>query len=501
MTTAYQHGIYGNTAATVMPPATVATAGIQCVIGTAPVNMLANPQVAVNVPILLNNLGDAQNLLAYNSNMSLDTYTIGQSIHATFEVFDTAPLIAINVLNPTTHTTAKTSAGSMVGGNYIPGTTVGSVFTPDIGILLAGLEVKNTGGTITYILGTDYTTSWNSNGSLNVSVITGGALTATSSVSLTYSILDPTKVVAADIIAGIALINRAFQTLSTPTSAIIPATILAPGWSQLPTVGQALIAAAPTVSTVFHATAVLDIDSATATTITAAIAWKVTNSYISRDAIVCYPKVETNQGKIIWQSAMAAALMQANDAANESTPFVSPSNKAYNILTTILGDNVTQVVYMLSEANQLNGEGIFTALNFMGWKSWGDNTSIFSWSAEQAGSVYDPKDQFINIKRSFDWQNNRFICSYWSAIDNPMNYRAIQTLITDENQFYNPFITTGLVAGMSIQFNQANNPQSQILAGVIQFEQYLSPYIPTQTIINTLQFNPAMLATALGGAA
>ncbi len=489
----YQHGIYGNTAATVMPPATVATAGIQCVIGTAPVNLLADPQSAVNTPMLLSTLGDAQTKLGYSGNMDLDKYTIGQSVHATFEVFNTAPLIAINVLDPTKHTTPGTSNGAMVNGAYTP---------VDKGILLAGLTVKNTGGTTTYVLGTDYTTSWNSDGTLTIKRVSTGAIaTDTSTVQLTYSILDPTKVVAADIVAGIALITRVFQALSTKGNAIIPATILAPGYSHLPTVGAALIAAAPTVSTVFHAAAVLDIDSTTAITVAAAIAWKATNSYISRDAIVCFPKVKTNQGKIIWKSAMAAALMQANDAANESTPFVSPSNKDYNILVTMLGDNTTQVMYTLDEANQLNGEGIFTALNFMGWKSWGDNTSIYSWIAAQAGTTYDPKDQFINIKRAFDWQNNRFITQYWSAVDNPMNFRAIQTLITDENQFYNPFITTGLVAGMSIQYNQADNPTSQILAGVIKFTQYLSPYTPIQTIINTLQFDPSMLKTALGGAA
>lgn len=500
MTTTYQHGIYGNTEATVMPPSTVATAGIQCVIGTAPVNLLADPQAAVNVPILLNTLTDAQTKLGYIRGIDLDSYTIGQSVHATFEVFNTAPLIVINVLDPTKHVTAgESSDGSMVNGVYIPVDPDDKMIT---GILLSTLIVKDSEGTTTFVSGTDYTAKFNSDGSVSITRIVGGAITSsTEAIKTTFTILDPTKVVAADVAAGIALITRVFQALSTKSSAIIPATILAPGYSHLPAVGAALIAVAPTVSTVFHATAVLDIDSTEATTVEEAITWKSTNSYISRDAIVCFPKVKTNQGKIIWKSAMAAALMQANDAANESTPFVSPSNKDYNILVTMLGDNVTQVMCTLDEANQLNGEGIFTALNFMGWKSWGDNTSIYSWIAAQAGTVFDPKDQFINIKRAFDWQNNRFITSYWSVVDNPMNFRAIQTLITDENQFYNPFITTGLVAGMSIQYNQDDNPISQILNGVIIFKQYLSPYVPTQVIINTLQFDPSMLETALGGAA
>jgi hypothetical protein len=487
----YEHGIYVTIGPTVMPVATIAKAGVQCVVGTAPVNVLANPAAAVGVPILMSDITDAVNLLGYSDQMSLDSYTIGQAIHATFEVFNTSPLLAINVLDPANHTTHKTSIGSMVAGSYTPGST-----TPDIGILLATLVVTNGAATpITYHLGADYTAAFNADGSLTITQVVGGAIAGhTATIYASYSILDPTLVMATDIVAGIALINRIFQAVD-----VIPEILIAPGWSQKPTVGAALIAACPEVSTVFKASAILDIDSVACTTITAAIAWKTTDSYISRDAIVCFPKVQTNQGKIIWMSAMLAALMQATDAANESTPFVSPSNQPFNILAAVLGDDVTQVLLTLAEANQLNAAGIVTALKFQGWRSWGDYTSYYSYAAEQDGTIYQPQDVFINVKRGFDWQANHFIVAYWSKIDNPGNYRLIQTLITDENQFYNPFITAGMVAGMSLIFNMTDNPISQLLQGTLVMRQSMAPYIPAQVIQNTLQYDVSMLQAALGG--
>jgi phage tail sheath protein FI len=482
---AYQHGIYGNIASTIMPASNVASRGIQVVIGTAPINLLSNPSAAVNTPILLSSLSDVKSSLGYSTD--LDKYTIMQAVHATFEVFDLAPIVAINVLDPAKHVTAgKTSNGAMASGTYT---------ISDKGVLLSTLVVKDGTGATTYDKGSDYTAAFNSDGTLTITrIATGDITTATSEIETTYSVIDPTKVTAEDVVAGIAYVNRVFQATDC-----IPEILIAPGFAQGATVGAALISAAESVSTVFKATALVDIDSSVSTTIAAAIAAKTTDCYTSRNAVVCYPKVITNQSKTVYMSAMLAALMQYTDSLNESTPFISPSNKTFNILGTVLAGG-TSVLYTLDEANQLNAEGIFTAINFQGWKSWGDNTGYYSYAAEQAGTTYDPVDKYINVKRAFDWQNNGFITRYFAEIDDPMNYRAIQTLITDENQFYNAFIAAGMVAGMSIVYSQKENTIASILAGKIVFHQYMTPYLPMQTIENTMQFDPTMLAAALGGA-
>ena len=480
----FEHGIYTNKAAALMPATNVSTRGIQVVIGTAPVNLLSNPAAAVNTPLLLAGISDVYSKLGYSDDLA--SYTIMQAVHASLEVFDVAPIVAINVLSPSTHTTAKTSDGAMVDGAYT---------LLEKSVLLASLVVKNSTESETFVLGEDYTAAFNPDGTVTIRRIAdGGISTDTTSIKTTYNILDPTKVTASDIVAGVAYVNRVFQALD-----YVPEIIIAPGYSHTASVGAALIAAASQISTVFKATAIVDIECTTAYTRALAIAAKTTNSYNSRNAIVCYPKVKTILGKTVWMSAQLAALLQFTDSQYDSSPFVSPSNKSFKILGAYLGDGTTEVLYTLEEANQLNAEGIFTALKFQGWRGWGNHTGFYSYTAESSGTVYDPSDSFINVKRAFDWQANGFITRYWNKIDSRFNYRAIQTLITDENQFYNAFIAAGLVAGMKLVYDQKANPDSDVMKGILKFKQSLAPYLPIQVLENTLQFDASLLETALGG--
>ena len=48
----YKHGVYTSEQATSMTAPVTGTAGLQVVVGTAPVNMLEHPEQAVNTPLL-----------------------------------------------------------------------------------------------------------------------------------------------------------------------------------------------------------------------------------------------------------------------------------------------------------------------------------------------------------------------------------------------------------------------------------------------------------------
>ena len=52
---AYKHGVYTSEVETSLTAPIVGTAGLQVIVGTAPVNMLKDPAAAVNVPLLVNN--------------------------------------------------------------------------------------------------------------------------------------------------------------------------------------------------------------------------------------------------------------------------------------------------------------------------------------------------------------------------------------------------------------------------------------------------------------
>ena len=50
-----------------------------------------------------------------------------------------------------------------------------------------------------------------------------------------------------------------------------------------------------------------------------------------------------------------------------------------------------------------------------------------------------------------------------------------------------------------IVFDEKDNQITDILNGKIKFHQYLAPYVPAENIVNVLEFDPTMLATALNG--
>ncbi len=71
----------------------------------------------------------------------------------------------------------------------------------ETGVLLEGLTVKSGSNTLT--AGTDYTTTWNDDGTLNIVVLSTGAGKEATSLTVTGNKIDPSKVTAADIVGGV----------------------------------------------------------------------------------------------------------------------------------------------------------------------------------------------------------------------------------------------------------------------------------------------------------
>ena len=62
---AYKHGVYTSEVETSLVAPVNGTAGLIVAVGTAPVNMLANPAAAVNKPMLVNNYKEAVEAVGY----------------------------------------------------------------------------------------------------------------------------------------------------------------------------------------------------------------------------------------------------------------------------------------------------------------------------------------------------------------------------------------------------------------------------------------------------
>jgi phage tail sheath protein FI len=272
----------------------------------------------------------------------------------------------------------------------------------------------------------------------------------------------------------------------------VPGIIACPGWSQNPTVGVAMTAKTEGVNGSFKAIAVKDVDTtSTGADLYSEVAtWKSTNGYTDKHDIVLWPKVK-NGDKEYYFSAVYAALMAYTDAQNDNVPYVSPSNKSLRISAAILDDS-SEVYLDQVQANTLNAQGIVTAVNIGGWKAWGNNTGAYPGST-------DVKDRFIPVRRMFDWWGNSFIQTYLQKVDDPMNTRLIESIVDSENIRANGYKAKGQLADARIEFNIDENPTTDLLNGIIRFTQYLTPFTPAETIINTLEFDPNALTAALAG--
>ena len=116
MSSTYKHGVYTSEKATSMTAPILGTAGLQVIVGTAPVNMLgADFADAVNKPILANNYAEAVAAVGYSDDFA--NYTLCEAISATFSVVGTGPVVLINVLDPTKAAHKKAMTGGSVQVN------------------------------------------------------------------------------------------------------------------------------------------------------------------------------------------------------------------------------------------------------------------------------------------------------------------------------------------------------------------------------------------------
>lgn len=476
---AYNHGIRIQENPTSVGAPIKNESGVPVVFGTAPVNMVADPAAAVNKPILCNTFAEAQAALGYSDDYA--SYTLCQAMDAFFKVFGVAPVVLVNVLDPAKHKTEYTEELTV---------SAGQAQTTKTGVILDGLTVSN--GDTALTADTDYTTEFDADGTLIITVLADGVTT----LSVSGYQVDPTAVDAADIIGsynadtgvetGMELVRQVY-----PTFNMVPNLLLAPGWSSTPEVGISLAAKCQNINGVFSCECVADLDTTTVTKYTDVKKAKTEAGYdIFKHMICVWPKVKY-AGKIYDYSAFYAALALYTDANNDNVPNLSPSNKPLGVSATVLADG-TEVVLDTIQANTLNAVGVVTAVNMNGFKTWGNNTAAYP-------AVTDPKDRWICCRRFFSWWGNSFITTYFRKVDDPANYRLIESIVDSENVRGNALVSQGKCAGIKMIYSQDDNPIENVVDGRIVFRQYLAPYTPAEDILNILEFDVSMIQAALGG--
>lgn len=481
----YRHGVYASEVPTSILPPVRTSAGLPVVFGTAPVNLATAP-VAVNTPMLCYTYAEAVAALGYSADWA--NYTLCEFINSHFSLFNVAPVVLVNVLDSATHKEAVTNAAATL--------VAGKVTLPDTGIMLSSLVVKLTEAGQPLGKGTDYTAGFDDDGKVLITRVVGGAITTdTSGLVVTYDKLKPSLVDKDDIIGGIdgttgapeglELVNRVF-----PMFRLLPGQILAPGWSHDPEVEAVMKAKAGNINGHFKAMAVVDIPTDTVDLYSEVAAWKNTNNYVDPLEIACWPKVKLGD-KQYHLSTQLAGIMCKIDAANEDIPYMSPSNKSLQANAAVLKSG-TEVWLDNMQAAYLNGEGIVTALNFIGgWKAWGNRTGCYP-------GVTDPKDAFIPIRRMFNWIANTLILTYWQKVDNPMNRRLIETITDSNNIWLNGLAARGFILGGRVAFLADENPVTDLMDGKMRIHLYAAPPPPGEEIDFILEFDVSYLSTLFG---
>lgn len=482
---AYNHGIRIEEQATSIVAPITGSAGLQVVIGTAPINLAKDPYSVTNVPLITYSFSEAASQLGYSDDFK--KFTLCQSMDASFRIFNVAPIIFINVLDPKKHKKDNTEASVNVVAKQAK--------LEEDGILLDTLVVKD--GATTLAKNEDYITSFTDDGKVLVSLIEGSSHAGASTLTVKSTSIDPSAVKAKDIIggydaatdkeSGLELIRQVY-----PRFNMTPGLLLAPGWSQIPEVGIVLGSKCSEINGVFSCECVLDLDSSStgAKKYSAVGEWKNKNGYTNKHSIVLWPQVKVGKKQYAF-SAIFAALTAYTDASNDDVPNLSPSNKMAKITGLVLDDG-TEVTLDQNQANLLNSQGIITAINVNGWRTWGNNTAAYP-------GVTDPKDRWFCCRRFFSWWGNSFIMTYFQKVDDPANYRLIESIVDSENIRGNSYVSQGKCAGAKIVFEEKDNQITDILNGKIKFRQYLAPYTPAEDILNVLEFDPSMLAAAISG--
>lgn len=483
---AYKHGVYNAEQATSLTTPIQGSAGLQVIFGTAPIHLAKNPAEAANTPKLCYSFAECQAAVGYSDDFK--DFTLCQSVDACFRVFNVAPIILVNVLDPTkaAHTKKNEEAEcSVVGGQAV---------YPVRYVLLDSLSVKN--GATELVRDTDYTASHGDDGNVAITLISEGAKSA-ATLTVASTSLNPSGVTREDVVGGISAATGKETGLELvrqiyPKFGLAPGLLLAPGWSQDPVVAAALQAKTESINGNFVCNTFLDIaaDSAGATVYSDAKTAKERMGASSNHAAVFWPKVAIGE-KVYYMSAMAAALTAYTDAGNGDVPFESPSNKVLRVTATVLEDG-TEVMLDQEQANLLNGQGIITAINANGIKLWGNNTAAYP-------STTDPKDRWLAVRRFFDWDGNNFVLTYFQKVDKPGNRRLIQSIVDSQNIIGNGYVAREYCAGYRVEFRDDENPTANLLDGHLTVHTFLAPYIPAEQIENIREYDTDALEAVLSG--
>lgn len=455
---AFLHGVYGEHTAYSGKQPTKSLKTIPAYIGTAPIHQLNAENTAdfdykeyINKPIIINSYPEAKQKLGVSEDFA--TFTLMEAIYAHFMNDGTpiAPIIVVNMADPTKRAEADTEATVTLTG--LSGNKTGYI---DDGaaiietVALAELN-KETDYTLKYV-----------NGKIEITVTKADFTSG--SVVATYRKIDTT-----DAVITTTVFSNALDALdiSEMVTGSIPTILVAPYYSKLKAYHDLMIAKAKSrIANKWYVDVVTDIQAdATTNTMAKAITKKTTDIFNYIEEKVNYPKVKYN-GRIYHLSTMCAVDMQITDTANDGVPCVSPSNKTIYADAAVLDDG-TQIYINETTANTANANGL-TTVNIVrgGLRLWGSSNANYNYAKESEIDPEHRQDASIRMKH---YMLNKLQYDYIDDIDNPVTRRDIDSIKASVQQWLNGLVNEGKILYATIDFIEDNNSVANMVSGDFVF--------------------------------
>ena len=482
----YKYGVYGVIGNDIAQNAS--QAGVAPVyFGTAPVNLLSDNTGAVNVPVKISNLSDAQQKLGHFSDSAKwSKYTLCEAVAAHFanKNGNVGPIYVINVLDPATHKKSSKTTVSLTFANK-----KATIEADDIILSTFAIDDK--------VLGTDYAVDYDFG--TGVLTITDKGAEAMTTVSASYDTVDTAAVTADTVIgeakadgslSGIAAIKLVYQTCN-----VIPTYMAAPGWSTSKKVYDALVDASQNINGHWCAFVYADIPVANAKTIEAAKEWKKTNGYTSGFSKVFWPMVKDSKN-VYHISTLALVEKMRCDLENDNVPFETEGNKTIPATGLYFGEGVSSVMFDKTDANQLTAAGISTAIFWGGnWRAWGDHTAAYTYGgSHKAREVFD-----VNMLMLFHITNS-FQKDWGLTIDEPMTLALRDTIVNREQEKLDALVAQGaLIGSPTVDFVETNNPIGDVMNGNFRWDISATITPPLKSATGVVCYTDAGFSAYFGG--
>lgn len=394
-------------------------------------------------------------------------FNIPEALRIIRNVYGVAPILVVNVYDPTTHNVNVSLEARTVGA--------GGKFKLAHSPMTAPVIATTGGSPTTLVAGTDYTVDDFG----NVQILTRTTYPDGTALTATYQRFDPTLVTASHIVGtisgqtrtGFKLVETAYTKFGYKAKILI-----SPRYSTLSAVQVEMRSLANKLRAVYYLDAPIGTTVSTATSSrgpSGTIGWNLSEKrcvLLYPHAKVSDPYTGSTTKKLVPFSALKAGLRAKTD--NDLGYWYSDSNKEILGAEGFEFDVTADLTDPTTETNLLNDAGITTYfVSFgTGYRCWGNRSSAYP-------GITTP-DQFEAVRRTADIIYESLEFALMPFLDLPITPALIDEIKESCNAFINTLIGRGaLLPGSRCYFDIAKNPETEVAQGRLLFNIDMLPPI------------------------